>query len=102
MQHDRVKSSTVFSLGHDPHRDILEARFVCFGCKGEGKNGESLSCKKCKGTGASELYRYYEVPAHVFLIVRDAESVGKAFDIWIKRSGYKYKKVGESCEIVRR
>ena len=68
MKHEKVKSTNIHSLAHDG--DILEARFKCGKCGGEGSvkvrdfaGVESTQgCSTCNGAGHGPTYRYLGVP----------------------------------------
>lgn len=79
----RAKSSQIHSLRHSPEDETLEARFVCFGCRGDEEKAKN--CKSCGGRGWSSHYTYESVPTAVYAQVRDAESVGASFNKLIKR-----------------
>ncbi len=75
VKHD---SSQIHSTQYDPVEQALHIRFHC-ACK-----DADPECKKCGGRGYSSEYKYQNVPAEKYVIVRDAESVGKAFAAHIK------------------
>jgi len=56
-----VTSSNISEIAYEPEKKILSVRFI--------KSG---------------IYRYFDVPEHIFEELRDAESVGKYFSEWIK------------------
>ncbi len=84
MNHERVKSSNVFSLAHEG--DTLEARFRCGKCGATG-TVDGKPCSICEGRGHGATYRYSPVPIelHGRLIAGDhgidgrGPSVGTAF-----------------------
>jgi len=77
IQHERVKSSNVFSLAYDPEGRTLEARFACPECKG-------AACEKCSFRGHGKTtYVYQDVLPQEHEAIRDANSVGRAFHAMI-------------------
>lgn len=82
----KVDSSQLHSLKYDPVNQELEAKFVCRGCSGSGAGAAGKSCLICGGNGHKGHYAYPEVPADVYVSVRDDKtSVGAAFHRLIKR-----------------
>jgi len=79
MNHQRVKSSNVYSLAHEG--ETLEARFICSACKAQ----DSPNCMRCGGKGHTETYRYEKVSAETYRKVIESRSVGSAFDLLVKR-----------------
>lgn len=61
MPHTPVQSSFIRSVGHDSERNIMEVKL---------KNGQS--------------YQYEGVDSDTFESVRDAESVGKAYNEFVR------------------
>ena len=71
MKMNQVVSSNVKAIGYDIEEELLVVEFL-------------------KGT----RYEYKNVPAEVYKILLNAESVGKAFHRYVRSQNYKYKKVG--------
>lgn len=83
----KVKSSTLHSIGHDG--TTFRARFHCT-CNKGGEGKPSKDCPKCGGLGHSGEYEYEGVPYSHFETIRDAPSAGKAFALLIKAGKYKF------------
>lgn len=64
-----VRSSIIRSLGYDAERQVLEVEFV-----------------------SGDVYRYHDVPERAFETVRDARSIGKTFNAWV-RDRYRFERV---------
>lgn len=87
------KSSQVHSTQWSPDQ-VMEAKFSCSSCAGQGKpEGSDFGCGKCGGRGFSSHYRYFDVPEEVYLQVRDGESVGRALNELVKKGGFKYERL---------
>ena len=70
MERKKVSSSNLASVGYDDVNEILEIEFL---------NGG--------------IYQYFEIPALVHKGLMDASSHGTYFDRYIKKAGYKYRKI---------
>jgi hypothetical protein len=95
MQHIKIQSKQLYSVGYDPVEEVMEARFICGNCRGK----EPLpQCAKCAGQGHSGTYTYAGVPVEHYVAIRDAKTTGKdhdfshgrAFNNLIKKGGYKF------------
>jgi len=70
MNRQSVESSNLASVGYDAENEILEVEF---------KHGG--------------VYRYFDVPMHVYEELMDASSHGQYFDRNIKKAGYEFQKI---------
>ncbi|KAF0205586.1 MAG: hypothetical protein FD167_5581 [bacterium] len=70
MDRIRVSSSNLKDVGYDPEQQILEVGFL---------NGS--------------IYQYLNVPESKYIALMRAESKGGYLDAYIKKFGYRYKKV---------
>lgn len=70
MNYTAVSSSMVVALAYDDVRRVMGVLF---------RNGDE--------------YHYHEVSKETFETVRDAPSVGQAFDSHIKKAGVKWEKI---------
>jgi len=70
MDRVRVSSSNLAAVGYDPDEQILEIEFL---------NGG--------------IYQYYNVPEHVHRGLMAASSHGSYFDAYVKKAGYRYRKI---------
>ena len=70
MNRSDVDSTSLKSIGYDSGSSVLEVEFV-------------------KGS----IYRYSDVPEHVYDEVMTSDSIGAAFGKLIKSGGYVYNKV---------
>jgi len=70
MRRIAVLSSDIASVGYDVTSNTLEVEFN--------------SCS---------VYQYFDVPRCVHEGLMNAESHGKYFDAYIKKGGYRYKKI---------
>ena len=70
IEHDRVDSSMISTVGYDKEEEILEIKF---------HNGS--------------LYRYEGVPVGEYYDMIQADSVGKYFNQNLKNAGYPYEKL---------
>lgn len=61
MQRTLVSSSNLHSVGYDPNSNILEIEFL-----------------------SGRIYRYSNVPHHIYLELMNASSHGKYFNAYIK------------------
>lgn len=98
MQHQKIEgSSQIYSLGFDPISYTLEAKFICRGCGGSGKDGRQPiadACSVCLGSGHKGHYEYPNIPVEDYAAVRDdKESVGAAFNRIIKGKKYAFRKI---------
>jgi hypothetical protein len=66
----RVSSSNLAPVGYDPNEKILEIEF---------HNGG--------------IYQYYNVPEHLYRGLMAASSHGSYPDTYIKKAGYRYRKI---------
>ncbi|EKH6498455.1 KTSC domain-containing protein [Providencia huaxiensis] len=66
-----VSSSNLQSVGYDPATHVLEIAFH-----------------------SSGIYQYLNVPTHIHSGLMSAPSKGQYFDVYIKKAGYPYRKVG--------
>ena len=91
MQHFKMESSQIHSIGYDPVEQVMEARFNCRHC---GPGAPHPNCQHCHGTGHTGTYSYAGVPVEAYAAVRDAKqqggSVGSAFHQHIKKAGFKF------------
>ena len=86
MTHQRIKSSTLYSIGHEG--TTMEVKFLCGTCGGAGKtkNGSlwpplDQDCAKCGGAGHTGVYRYSNVPPGLHQQIVNAERPGKEFNL---------------------
>jgi len=94
MTFEKVTSSQIHSIAHDPETQELHVRFRCSKCAGEGHpEGSEFACDRCGGSGVSSHYRYFGVGSDIHGAVKGAESVGSAFHQHIKKGGYEFEKV---------
>jgi hypothetical protein len=63
----RVKSSSVASIGYDAESSVLEVEFL-----------------------SGSVYQYFKVPEKTFKGILKAKSVGKYFERYIKKAGFRY------------
>jgi hypothetical protein len=70
MEREHVNSSNLKSVGYDPPRQTLEIEFL---------NGG--------------LYEYYNVPERIYNGLMSASSHGSYFDQFIKKGGYRFRKL---------
>jgi len=70
MERTPVSSSNLRSVGYDPNEETLEIEFHSGG-----------------------TYQYYGVPQHRYEGLMSASSKGSYFDAYIKKAGYRYRKV---------
>lgn len=70
MERTSVSSSNLRSVGYDPDEETLEIEF---------HNGG--------------VYQYFNVPHHRYDGLMSASSKGSYFDAYIKKAGYRYRKV---------
>jgi len=70
MNRTSVSSSNLASVGYDPENMILEIEFQHGG-----------------------IYQYFDVPESVYQSLMNADSHGKYFDAYIKKGGYRFKKI---------
>ena len=70
MNRESVTSSNLSSVGYDPQAQTLEIEF---------NNGG--------------LYQYFDVPNSIYTGLMSADSHGKYFDVYIKKAGYRFKKI---------
>ena len=70
MERKRVSSSNLASVGYDPETKTLEIEFL---------NGG--------------LYQYFNVPESIYNGLMAASSHGSYFDQYVKKGGYRYKKI---------
>ena len=70
MERKRVSSSNLASVGYDPETKTLEIEFL---------NGG--------------LYQYFNVPESIYNGLMAASSRGSYFDQYVKKGGYRYKKI---------
>ena len=70
MNRTRVQSSNLVSIGYDPGNKILEVEFH---------------------TGA--VYQYFDVPEYIYSDLLAAVSVGRYFEVYVKRAGFRYRKI---------
>ena len=76
MEHVRVTSSNIYSVGYDPQKHTLEIRFI-------GKDGK-----------AGSLYSYRNVPQRLYEGLLKAPSKGEYFSMFIKgNSQYPFRRV---------
>src|SRR6266404_3373912 len=90
------ESSQIHSMQHDPVDEALSVRFICYGCRGSQLSPEGdRNCPKCDGNGFSSHYKYQNVDPETYASVRDADSVGNAFNTLIKKrpDRFPYQKV---------
>lgn len=71
MNRQLVSSSNIASIGYDPDVQTLEIQFH--------KGG---------------IYQYYNVPVSIYNALMSASSHGTYFDQHIKKSSYRFNKVG--------
>lgn len=76
MERHKVESSNMFSVGYDPHKQILEVEF---------KGGS--------------VYQYKDCPPESFRALQEAQSKGSYFSKFIK-SRFKYEKIKDGSGIV--
>lgn len=65
-----ISSSNLASVGYDPAGQVLEIEFL---------NGS--------------IYQYFNVPSHIHSGLMAASSHGSYFDAYIKKGGYRYRKI---------
>jgi hypothetical protein len=70
MERTPVSSSNLRSVGYDSGEETLEIEFHSGG-----------------------IYQYYEVPIHRYEGLMSASSKGSYFDTYIKKAGYRYRKI---------
>lgn len=70
MNRTPVSSSNLASVGYEPESMILEIEF---------RNGG--------------IYQYFNIPESVYSGLMSADSHGKYFDAYIKKGGYRFKKI---------
>ena len=70
MEREHVSSSNLKSIGYDPETQTLEIEFL---------NGG--------------LYQYINVPERIYNGLMAASSYGSYFDQFIKKGGYRYRKL---------
>ncbi len=70
MERTPVSSSNLRSVGYDPNEETLEIEFHSGG-----------------------TYQYYGVPLQKYEGLMSASSKGSYFDAYIKKAGYRYRKV---------
>jgi hypothetical protein len=70
MDRQRVLSSNLYAVGYDTEEQILEIEFQ-----------------------AGPVYRYYSVPASVYLALMHAGSKGTYFDRRIRKGPFRYRQV---------
>ena len=70
MERKHVSSSNLSSVGYDPDTKTLEIEFL---------NGG--------------LYQYFDVPLNIYNGLMAASSHGTYFDQYIKKGGYRFKKL---------
>jgi len=70
MERTNVDSSNLKSVGYDEENEILEIEFLHGG-----------------------IYQYYDVPKSVYDGLMNADSHGKYFDQYVKKAGYRYRKI---------
>ncbi|MBE0539024.1 MAG: KTSC domain-containing protein [Ignavibacterium sp.] len=70
MEREHVSSSNLKSIGYDPDTQTLEIEFL---------NGG--------------LYQYINVPERIYNGLMAASSHGSYFDQYIKKGGYRYRKL---------
>lgn len=70
MERESVISSNLASIGYDEENEVLEVEFNHGG-----------------------IYQYSEVPATLYNGLMNAASHGQYFDKYIKKAGYKFKKL---------
>ncbi len=71
MEREKVSSSNLASVGYDESDNTLEVEFL-------------------NGT----IYQYYEVPKSVFDGLMNAASHGTFLNLYVKKAGFAYEKVG--------
>ncbi|RYZ92653.1 MAG: KTSC domain-containing protein [Proteobacteria bacterium] len=71
MNRKTVKSSNLESVGYDANSNTLEIEF---------KDGD--------------VYQYFDVPERIYTGLMNAASHGSYFDRFVKKAGYRYKKIG--------
>lgn len=71
MERTPVSSSNLASVGYDENINTLEIKFH-----------------------SGRIYQYYNVPVNIYNGLMNASSKGTYFDRYIKKSGYRYRKVG--------
>ena len=70
MERTPVSSSNLRSVGYDPNEETLEIEFHSGG-----------------------TYQYFNVPQHRCEGLMNASSKGSYFDAYIKKAGYRYRKI---------
>lgn len=70
MERIVVVSSNVAEVGYDSATEILEVAFVSGG-----------------------VYQYFDVPDAVYVGLISAPSVGRYFDAYVKKAGYRYRRL---------
>ncbi|MBU4075749.1 MAG: KTSC domain-containing protein [Euryarchaeota archaeon] len=70
MNRQFVQSSDLQSIGYDPNTNVLEIEFKSGG-----------------------IYQYFNVPESKYEGLMKADSHGKYFDAYIKKGGYRFKKI---------
>jgi len=71
MKRQNLNSSNIISIGYDENLSVLEVEF---------KQGW--------------VYQYENVPASVYNGLMQASSHGEFFDAYVKKGGYRFKRVG--------
>lgn len=70
MERKYVVSSNIASIGYDAEQMILEVEF-----------------------NYGSIYQYFDVPESVYEGLMAADSHGKYLDAYVKKAGYRYKKL---------
>lgn len=70
MKRTAVNSSNVNSIGYDEESGVLEIEFK-----------------------DRSVYQYYQVGKQIYFGLKNASSIGGYIDQFVKKAGYKYKKI---------